>query len=67
MGEAEAQARVSLRLPEPLKDLVDNLAAAKHRSRNQQLVRLIEIGLAVSTATSPAAAAVRAHETEWQP
>lgn len=59
--------RVGLRLAPELKTLVDNLAYQKHRSRNAQLVRLIEIGLAVSTASSPAAAAVRAHETEWRP
>jgi predicted transcriptional regulator len=59
--------RAGLRLPPDLKALVDNLAVAKHRSRNAQLVRLIEIGLAVSTASSPAAAAERAHETEQQP
>ena len=58
--------RVPLRLAPELKGLVDNLAVQKHRSRNAQLVRLIEIGLAVSTANDPELAIVRAHQTERQ-
>jgi hypothetical protein len=57
--------RVPLRMAPELKAVVDSLAERKHRSRNAQLVRLIEIGLAVSTASSPAVAAERAHEREW--
>jgi predicted transcriptional regulator len=59
--------RVPLNLPAELKARVEELAARKHRSRNAQLVRLVEIGLVVSTAGSKLEAAERgAHELEQE-
>ena len=55
---------VSLRLAPELKMLVENLAVQKHRSRNAQIVRLIEIGYQVTMAQSPHEAAQVWSKTE---